>query len=34
MNESRTILGDVVTRLCTERVTKEQIEAAESGAWP
>jgi acyl-CoA dehydrogenase len=34
MNESRAILGDVVTRLFTERVTKEQIEAAESGAWP
>jgi len=34
MNESRTILGDVVTRLFTERVTKEQIEAAESGVWP
>jgi acyl-CoA dehydrogenase len=34
MNELRTILGDVVTRLFTERVTKEQLEAAETGAWP
>jgi acyl-CoA dehydrogenase len=34
MNELRTILGDVVTRLFTERVTKEQLESAEAGAWP
>jgi len=34
MNELRTILADVVTRLFTERVTKEVIEAAEKGTWP
>ena len=34
MNELRTILGDVVTRLFSERVTKEVIESAEKGAWP
>jgi acyl-CoA dehydrogenase len=28
------MLADVVTRLFTERVTKEGIEAAEKGAWP
>jgi len=34
MNELRTILSDVVTRLFTDRVTKDLIEAAETGAWP
>src|SRR5712664_1968427 len=34
MNELRTILGDVVTRLFTDRVTKELIEDAERGQWP
>ena len=34
MNELRTILGDVVTRLFTDRVTKDVIESAETGAWP
>ena len=34
MNELRTILADVVTRLFSERVTKEVIEAAEQGIWP
>ena len=34
MNELRTILGDVVTRLFTERVTKDLLESAETGAWP
>src|SRR5439155_1619038 len=34
MNELRTILGDVVTRLFTDRVTKDLIEAAEQGQWP
>ena len=34
MNDQRTMLADVVTRLFTERVTKEAIEAAEKGTWP
>ncbi len=34
MNELRTILSDVVTRLFTDRVTKELLEAAETGEWP
>jgi len=34
MNELRTILSDVVTRLFTDRVTKDLIESAETGAWP
>jgi acyl-CoA dehydrogenase len=34
MNELRTILADVVTRLFTERVTKEFLESAEGGTWP
>ena len=34
MNELRTILSDVVTRLFTDRVTKDVIESAETGAWP
>jgi acyl-CoA dehydrogenase len=34
MNELRTILSDVVTRLFSEGVTKEVIEAAEQGTWP
>ncbi|MBI3824976.1 MAG: acyl-CoA dehydrogenase family protein [Candidatus Rokubacteria bacterium] len=29
-----TLLGDVVTRLFTDRVSKELIESAEKGAWP
>ena len=34
MNEGRAILADVVTRLFTERVTRELRQSAESGAWP
>ncbi len=34
MSDQRSMLGDVVTRLFTERVTKEAIEAAEKGTWP
>ena len=34
MNELRTILSDVVTRLFTDRVTTDVIESAETGAWP
>ena len=34
MNELRTILSDVVTRLFAERVTRELSEAAERGGWP
>jgi acyl-CoA dehydrogenase len=34
VNELRTILGDVVTRLFTDLVTKELLESAETGAWP
>jgi acyl-CoA dehydrogenase len=34
MNELRALFGDVVTRLFTERVTKDVLEAAEGGAWP
>ena len=34
MNELRTILGDVVTRLFTDLVTKELLESAETGTWP
>src|SRR6266513_3453182 len=34
MNELRSILSDVVTRLFTERVTRELSEAAEQGEWP
>jgi acyl-CoA dehydrogenase len=33
-NELRTLLGDTVTRLFTDHVTKELIESAEQGAWP
>ena len=32
--ELRTLLGDTVTRLFTDLVTKELIESAEKGAWP
>jgi acyl-CoA dehydrogenase len=34
MSDQRSMLADVVTRLFTERVTKEAIEAAEKGTWP
>jgi acyl-CoA dehydrogenase len=34
MNELRTILGDVVTRLFTDLVSKDLLESAETGAWP
>ncbi|MGH7301803.1 MAG: acyl-CoA dehydrogenase family protein, partial [Candidatus Rokuibacteriota bacterium] len=34
MNELRTILGDVVTRLFTDLVTKDLLESAETAAWP
>jgi acyl-CoA dehydrogenase len=34
MNELRTILGDVVTRLFTDLVSKELVESAERGEWP
>jgi acyl-CoA dehydrogenase len=34
MNELTTILGDVVTRLFTDLVTKDLLESAETGAWP
>jgi acyl-CoA dehydrogenase len=34
VNELRAILGDVVTRLFTDRVTKELLESAERGEWP
>ncbi len=33
-SELRTLLGDTVTRLFTDLVTKELIESAEKGAWP
>lgn len=34
MSELRALLGDTVTRLFTDLVTKELIESAERGAWP
>lgn len=34
MNEVRTILNDVVTRLFADQVTKDLLESAETGAWP
>jgi acyl-CoA dehydrogenase len=34
VNELRTILGDVVTRLFTDLVTKDLLESAERGEWP
>jgi acyl-CoA dehydrogenase len=34
MSELRTLLADTVTRLFTDLVTKEALEAAEQGAWP
>lgn len=34
MNELRTMLGDVVTRLFTDRVTKDLLESAGRGEWP
>jgi acyl-CoA dehydrogenase len=34
MNELRTILNDVVTRLFADQVTKDLLESAETGAWP
>jgi acyl-CoA dehydrogenase len=34
MTEARALLGDVVTRLFTERVTRELLEASEKGEWP
>jgi len=34
MNELRTILGDAVTRLFTDLVTKDLLESAETGTWP
>src|SRR5439155_1251007 len=34
VNELRTILGDVVTRLFTDLVTKDILESAEKGEWP
>jgi acyl-CoA dehydrogenase len=33
-NELRSLLGDTVTRLFTDLVTKELIESAERGVWP
>src|SRR3990172_8788847 len=34
MSELRTILADTITRLFTDRVTKDVLEAAEQGQWP
>jgi acyl-CoA dehydrogenase len=34
MNELRAVLSEVVTRLFTERVTRELRQSAEGGAWP
>jgi acyl-CoA dehydrogenase len=34
MNELRTMLGDAVARLFTDRVTTELLESAEQGRWP
>jgi acyl-CoA dehydrogenase len=34
MSELRTLLADTVTRLFTDLVTKESLEAAEQGTWP
>ena len=34
MNGARAILADVVTRLFTERVTRELRQSAETGEWP
>jgi len=34
MNELQAMLGDVVTRLFTDRVTKDVLESAERGHWP
>lgn len=34
MNETRTLLGDTVTRIFTDLVTKELLEEAEKGTWP
>src|SRR3989304_3303875 len=34
MSELRSILTDTVTRLFTDRVTKDVLEAAEQGQWP
>jgi acyl-CoA dehydrogenase len=34
MSELRTLLADTVTRLFTDLVTKESLEAAEQGVWP
>ena len=34
MTEARTLLGDVVARLFTERVTRELLESSEKGEWP
>jgi len=34
VNELRNILGDVVTRLFTDLVTKDVLESAEQGEWP
>jgi acyl-CoA dehydrogenase len=34
VNELRTILGDVVTRLFTDLVTNDLLESAEKGRWP
>jgi acyl-CoA dehydrogenase len=34
MSEASALLGDVVTRLLTERVTRELLETSEKGEWP
>ncbi len=34
MNEARTLLADVVTRLFTDRVTPDVLQSAEQGQWP
>jgi len=34
MSELRSILADTVTRLLTDRVTKDVLETAEQGQWP
>ena len=34
MSELRSILADTITRLFTDRVTKDVLETAEQGQWP
>ncbi|MBI2528467.1 MAG: acyl-CoA/acyl-ACP dehydrogenase [Candidatus Rokubacteria bacterium] len=34
MSEARTILAEAVTRILTDRVTKDVLESAEKGQWP